>query len=171
MGGRLGGRDPIPVGDRFWDRVAKSDEPDGCWEWQATRSASGYGHIWFNGRHHGTHRIAWMLTHGPIPDGSVVRHVVCDNPPCVRPDHLAIGTVADNYADMVAHNRQPKVRRLEGIRRGERHPSARLTAHDVRAIRIDASWGVRQSLLARQYGVTQQAIYRIVHRLCWKEVA
>lgn len=78
----------------FWGQVAKGA---GCWEWTGTRS-NGYGHVYYVGWSMGAHRASWEMTHGPIPDGLVVRHR-CDNPPCVRPDHLELGTHADNAHD------------------------------------------------------------------------
>lgn len=78
----------------FWDNVNKTD---GCWEWQKSRSPTGYGHISIGKEGH-AHRMAWMLAYGPIPPGMWVLHK-CDNPPCCRPDHLFLGTAKDNAAD------------------------------------------------------------------------
>ena len=89
------------TGGEFWKRVAKVDG-DGCWEWTATRTDRGYGVIGFqvDGRNTsvGAHRRSWELTHGAIP---ARLHVLprCDNPPCVRPDHLFLGTHKDNMRD------------------------------------------------------------------------
>ena len=86
---------------RFWDKVTIGDD---CWEWQAYRipPPSGYGQFGMGGRRgrmHPAHRVAWLLWHGTIPEGMRVLHR-CDNPPCVRPDHLFLGTQADNVRDM-----------------------------------------------------------------------
>ena len=94
---------PRPVSVRFWPRVTKGD---GCWEWQGARSNLGYGRVrGEDGRTRQTHHIAWELVFGPIPSGLVVMHI-CDNPPCVRPNHLRLGTVAENNADMTAKGRR-----------------------------------------------------------------
>lgn len=84
--------------DRFWEKVWKSD--DGCWEWTAYTDCFGYGcfGIGREARSVGAHRISWELTYGTIPSGLWVLHR-CDNPPCVRPDHLYLGTAADNSRD------------------------------------------------------------------------
>ena len=80
--------------------------PSGCLEWTGGRARGGYGSIYVNGVMVPAHRLAWELAYGPIPDGEVIRHFVCDNPPCCDVTHLRPGTHADNSADMVAHNRQ-----------------------------------------------------------------
>lgn len=94
---------------RFWAKVEKTEN---CWWWIAGRTPGGYGQFQMDGRPHPAHRVAWMLTNGrPIPAGLHVLHA-CDNPPCVRPEHLRLGTVADNMADKAAHgrvNKQPRV--------------------------------------------------------------
>ena len=76
-------------------------ETTACWEWTGARNRGGYG---IKGRRL-AHRLAWSEANGrPVPDGMLVLHS-CDNPPCVNPAHLRIGTVADNAADRVARNR------------------------------------------------------------------
>ena len=80
----------------------------GCWTWRGTRSSTGYGVMHWDGRLTGAHRIAWTLIHEEeIPAGMVVRHT-CDNRPCVRPDHLLIGTRAENSRDMVERGRSTR---------------------------------------------------------------
>lgn len=86
--------------DRFWQKVRKSD---GCWEWTARVSPEGYGEFW-DDRNVRAHRFSWSLVNGPIPDGLMVCHR-CDNPRCVRPDHLFLGTNRENIRDMMAKGR------------------------------------------------------------------
>ena len=83
---------------------AKTRRTDGCWEWTAARNALGYGTISVKRRSTLAHRVAWELTHGPVPDGLCVCHT-CDNPGCVRPDHLWLGTREENNHDRSAKGR------------------------------------------------------------------
>jgi hypothetical protein len=97
-----GSPDAIALRERFDRKVLVSD---GCWEWQAGRGWFGYGQFGVTGSTTiGAHRVAWILAHGPIPDGYHVLHR-CDTPPCVRIDHLFLGTNADNIADKTRKGR------------------------------------------------------------------
>jgi excisionase family DNA binding protein len=99
---------PNTLEGRFWRYVEKSD---GCWQWTGAANPKGYGNIG-RGKGLGTakaHRVSWELHFGPIPPGLYVCHA-CDNPPCVRPDHLFLGTAQDNNNDKIAKGRDRKVR-------------------------------------------------------------
>ena len=131
----------------------------GCWEWQGGRDAGGYGRILVQGKRTGTHQFIWVQEHGPIPGGLVVRHR-CDNPRCVRDDHLELGTPLDNARDMAARGRAKR------NPSGEDNNNARLTNADVKAIRerwkaARKRWGL-QTALAREFGVSQMTISLIV---------
>lgn len=91
-----------PTEKRFWERVNK--QPDGCWLWTGTTNLRGYGILARNNTMQLAHRFSYELHKGVIPDGMFVCHS-CDNPPCVNPDHLWLGTNADNVSDMVAKGR------------------------------------------------------------------
>ena len=78
---------------------------NGCWEWVGCIGVWGYGQISFMGKSKSAHRISWELYKGEIPKGKLILHK-CDNPACVNPSHLFIGTWGDNMKDMVAKDRQ-----------------------------------------------------------------
>lgn len=142
-----------------------------CWEWTAGRDADGYGVFYIPPRGHRSrvaHRISFEITAGaPPPIGMVVRHV-CDNPPCVRPDHLLIGTQRDNVRDMVERGRA-----RGGGPVGELQYNSKLTEDDVREIRrryVPNGYG-KTKTLALEFGVTAAAISAIGRGKNWKHVA
>lgn len=139
---------------RLWRRIAKGD---GCWEWQGSRNPLGYGRIGSGGKYGRialAHRVAYESTFGPIPDGSCVLHR-CDNPPCCRPDHLFLGSMADNTADMRAKGRMAT---------GQRLPQTRLTEDDrVQLIRLYGGGSATQSQLAARFGVSATTVHRVIH--------
>ena len=146
----------MTVAERFWVKVARGD---GCWEWTGSRDDRGYGRFRLDGRNRRAHRVRWELDFGPIPVGLCVLHV-CDNPSCVR--HLYLGTLRDNMRDMVERGRTPD-------HSGERNGRSKLTDHQVREIRQQAS-GASGVELARAYGVTPTMIGYIVNGHRWKGV-
>ena len=87
--------------EQFWAKVDRDGE---CWEWAAARNSKGYGSLCVGGKWTMAHRHAYALTHGPIAKGLVVRHT-CDNPPCVNPAHLLLGTYSDNMRDALERGR------------------------------------------------------------------
>lgn len=171
----------------FWNKVDKSAGPDGCWLWTAGKFPKGYGQFNVGGRNHGAHCIAWMIVNGPIPhDGSYHGVCVChncpggDNPSCVNPAHLFLGTSGDNNRDREAKGRgkQPRGDRNgarlhpERMARGEAQGSAKLTADKVLAIRsLHAAGGVSKSELGRRFDVSHNLIGFIIRRKIWKHIA
>lgn len=89
---------------RFWSKVAITDNPDDCWLWTAG-TVTGYGSFGFQGRMRIASRVAWEITNSEIPAGMKVLHT-CDNPLCVNPKHLFLGTQLDNMRDMVRKGRK-----------------------------------------------------------------
>jgi predicted DNA-binding protein (UPF0251 family) len=158
---------------------SKHESPaDGCWNWKAGLHGSGrnsYGTFWLEGKMQRSHRVAYRLFCGAIPDGLVVRHR-CDNPRCVRPDHLELGTVADNNRDKATRNRAPRVTgdrhgrhtKPERTARGSRHGCAKLTEDQARAIRAMRSAGNTQQAVACQFGVSRRTVQFIERGITWK---
>jgi hypothetical protein len=104
--------------ERFWLKVEKS--ADGCWVWTAS-TRNGYGRFSVEGSEEYAHRYSYQLSRGDIPDGLIVRHR-CDNPLCVRPDHLELGTKAENSQDMVERGRSTPNSRAENTHCSNGHP-------------------------------------------------
>lgn len=160
----LVGRSPKHAGahmapSHFFSFVDKTGD---CWIWKGHINASGYGHISVNGALVLAHRHAYALLHGSIPDGLFILHH-CDNPPCVRADHLYAGTKADNARDRSARHRYRDDR-------GSRHPSAKLHENAVIEIRRALSSGARPCDLATNHGVSVAAINSIGARRTWRHI-
>ena len=153
----------LPISDRFWSKVDKKGE-DECWNWIARKNQKGYGV--FNlehPRHDETGvrvlapRMAWQLANGPIPEGKYTLHK-CDNPACVNPSHLFIGSLRDNTQDMLRKGR-------------EKNGNRKLTGDQVREIRAKYRKGEYGYIkLAKEYGVHQGTIVAIISRRNWKRV-
>lgn len=142
------------------------DEKTECWDWLGSLSPRGYGRIRVAGKNIRAHRYSWILKHGrDIPEGMVVCHK-CDNPKCVNPDHLFLGTIADNVADCVSKGRHARGEKLAHPRaKGEKNGNSRLTANQVDAIRSDQR---PQRTIASQFGVSQALISKIKRGEMWK---
>lgn len=156
----------MTIAERFWPKVDKGGGPDACWIWTAWRNDRGYGQIRMRSQD-GTWRMP-LATHVSLklagihlPPGMFALHR-CDNPPCVNPAHLFVGTKRDNSRDMVAKGRSAT---------GERHGRSKLTEHDVIDIRSLAAFGARFSTLGMAFDVADTTIRRIVRREIWGQVA
>jgi hypothetical protein len=156
-----------PLEDRFLENSNKSGPVHfaintRCWLWTGHRGSNGYGRIKVSGKVQMAHRMAWEIENGSIPEGLCVLHR-CDNPSCVRPDHLFLGTHRDNAIDREMKGRGSK-------QRGEERGSAKLTNQDIPRIRELCDNGVTQRAAARIYGVAQSTIGEIVRREKWSHV-
>lgn len=155
---------------RFWSKVSISGGPQSCWEWKAAKDKDGYGVTSFNKKWIGAHRLAWILAKGEIPDGLCVCHH-CDNPSCVNPSHLFLGTVKDNTQDMIRKGRSCVWTRPECVVRGSVHSSAKLTEDDVREMRRKYAMNEsNQTELSREYGVSSGRVSEIITLKSWTHV-
>jgi hypothetical protein len=140
---------------------SKPNEATGCLEWQKALSRYGYGRMKASKKDELSHRLSYAAYVGEIPDGMLVCHH-CDNPKCINPDHLFLGTYKDNAIDRNAKGRAP----LTG---GERNGCARLSIDDVKGIlkrKKDA--GLSYGTIAREYGVSPKQIEKIVRGERWR---
>lgn len=154
-----------PLGERLWPMVQKGSKTK-CWPFSGPdRAPKGYGIITLSSKPRVrwlTHRLAWVVTFGPIESGLIICHD-CDNPICCNPSHLFIGTHKDNAQDREKKGRgnQPK---------GERHRCARLKERDVLAIRTLASQGFNYPTLAKMFSIEKSHVGGIVRRKKWKHI-
>ena len=147
--------------ERLWLGVVHSD--NGCWEWTGPTAGKGYGSISLGrrGTQTYTHRLSWTIAHGPVPNDLMVLHR-CDNPPCVRPSHLFLGTAQDNMRDMHA-----KGRWNPGDRRGENNGNSRFSRQDIMRIRKARTAGLTYSAIAKEHNVSIAHAHRIVTGKAW----
>lgn len=149
------------LAEAFAHHCPGSPPHDGCWVWESSLNASGYGVMGWEDRVLVANRVSYELFNGPIDDGLVVRHT-CDRPACVQPAHLILGTKADNSRDMTDRERQC---------RGEKFSSSKLTDSAVREIReLYASGTVLQRDLAQRFEISQTTISTVVARKAWKHM-
>lgn len=181
----------IPMTERFWSKVDKDGpvpphRPNSgqCWTWTGSRQPRGYGTFGVGHKVELAHRISYRIEHGAVPARLHVLHA-CDNPPCVRPSHLFIGTQTENMQDAWQKGRakpprQPRLdQRARGERngavlhperlaRGERNGMSRLTAEQATEMRASyLQGGIRQSDLAEEYGVSQGMASMVCRGVTW----
>lgn len=180
----------------FWKKVDKSPHPQGCWIWTANKNSKGYGLFTLGEKTVLAHRTCYEMENEAIPDGMFVCHK-CDNPLCVNPEHLFLGTPKDNSQDMArkgrsAAQRYPettffatsmdKIKRRRGddhhsrqtpdvMARGVQNGNAKLTEDQVRQIRSTyAAGGIGLKNLGAQFGISKKNVQDIVHRRIWRHV-
>jgi hypothetical protein len=142
---------------RFHSHINKLGD---CWLWTKAKDKDGYGFFKVNRKMIKAHRYMWQLLHGPITSDVLVCHT-CDNPTCVKPEHLFIGTHQDNVNDQ-----KSKGRTLPG----SKNPAAKLTVDDVKEIRFLVHSGWTQTAISEAYGVSQVQIGKVINEQCWHGV-
>ena len=152
----------------FWRKVKKAGEHD-CWEWTAYKNDRGYGVMDFGSRRLGlrrtykAHRVSYFIHNGDFDENLNVCHH-CDNPGCVNPNHLFLGTQKDNVRDMLSKNRQNPIK-------GSKNVWAKLTEADaIEARQLYEKGNYSQRQLACKYGVSHKTIWLLIHRKKWTHV-
>lgn len=141
--------------DSFWSRTKLVvTQRDACLEWQGSRDSYGYGHVRFNGKLQTASRVAWELLHGSPAPKSVCHR--CDNPACVRPEHLWLGTHRENIDDMVAKGRLPA-------------RPVKLTPAKAREIRRRLLAGEKQGSLAKELGIAVATVRCVADERTWRK--
>ena len=163
-----GRRYPVPrkeyrtLHERFWDGVIKNET--GCWLWSFGKTGAGYGVIADKRKTVLVHRLSWEIhNEKKIPKGIFVCHT-CDIRACVRPDHLFLGTPAENMADKM------KKGRAKGARLGVAHANAKLDNNKVCEIRAALTEGIKQRSIALKYSVSPATIQDIKNNKCWRHI-
>lgn len=131
-----------------------------CWEWNGSISEKGYGHFWYHRKRAYAHRVSYLLFKGEIPDNLFVLHD-CDNPKCVNPDHLHLGTKKDNLREAIERNRHLV---------GELNPRAKLNTEKVKTIKQLLKQGKTMVEISRMFRVKPNAIGSIKYGVNWKHV-
>lgn len=139
--------DKAPLKERLLEKIVKVE--NGCWNWTGMFRPDGYGMIWRDGKGARAHRVAYELLKEPLKGGDILCHK-CDNRACCNPDHIFVGTRADNVRDAASKNRMPL---------GSKHWNSRLTTEQVQIIR--SAKYVTNAELGRQFDVNSATISRI----------
>jgi hypothetical protein len=144
----------------FMKKVNKGDAFQ-CWLWIGCQNGRGYGYFKYQEKEQLAHRVSYQLFKGPIPKGLHVCHT-CERRECVNPDHLFLGTNAENIADCIAKGRNS---------RGETHAHAKLTEHQVFEIRARyAAGNITQEALASEFGIVRGTVSDIIRRKRWNHL-
>ena len=150
------------LNEAFFAKIYKSEN---CWEWSGSKNPKKYGVAHVNGKQYLAHRLSYEIFFGEIKDGLLVCHT-CDNPPCVNPDHLFLGTPSENMIDMVN-----KKRNKFPIQYGEDSPHSKLKTKNVLFIREKYSTNrMSISQLSKMFNVSTGTVYDVLKKRTWKNL-
>lgn len=155
--------------DRYWTFVDK-DATNGCWEWTGCKCTNGYGGFSVVNKMFKVHRLSWLIHYGDMPEiegsdyrGTCVLHK-CDNPSCVNPAHLFLGTHKENMTDMINKGRK-------NASKGEHRYNSKLTEKRVKFIRSWYSYGgITYKDIAAAYGLNETTVSRAINKVSWKHI-
>lgn len=162
----LGNRRPLE--DRFWEKVDRSSGPESCWHWTGAKDAKGYGMFQMDDggwRSRRAPRVVYLITTGNWPSRSESVCHRCDNPPCVNPSHLFVGSHSDNHADRAIKHGPPSWLHQNG----ERHSQSKLDWGKVSEIRRLIALGANDRSIGLQFGVHGSTIHAIRSGKTWVE--
>lgn len=149
---------------RFWSKIQKPANDNGCWEWTGAVNTDGYGKTHHQRKTVGAHRRAWLLVNGPIPSGMLCCHT-CDNRKCCNPSHLFLGTPADNSRDMTSKGRAAP-------QHGENNANRKFTQFEVDLLReVYGYGGYSQMELSKLFHMSFQHVHQLVHGKRWNTAA
>lgn len=157
---------PIPSLDktqqsRFWSSADLTANKNLCWEWKRKREGR-YATFYLKGREYKAPRVAYSIFYGKDPSDLLICHK-CDNPNCINPNHLFLGTEKDNSDDKIAKGREVFVK-------GESHPMSKLSDEDVVRIKYLCSHGASSTVVGKEYGIGMTQVRRIVNGDSWKHL-
>jgi HNH endonuclease len=158
---RMGCKHSKTLNERFFDKFKMTDK-NKCWEWFGNRNPSGYGMIGYLATQVLAHRVSWEVHRGKIPKGLFVLHR-CDNPPCVNPNHLFVGTCKDNAQDMILKGRKPDTS-------GSKNGMSKINEADALKIRRLSAAGNNFTKIGRRFGLCTTSVSNIVKRKKWSHV-
>jgi len=150
------------LAERFFSKVNPVPNENGCWEWIASCRNYWDGQLHYKGKWYSAPRLSYEMHKGKIPVGLHVCHT-CDNPKCVNPEHLWLGTHQDNMKDRM-------IKKRGNVPKGEKCKGAKLSELQITEIRDKHKKGITQTALGKEYKVTQSAIWYAVQNKTWKEV-
>ena len=151
--------------DRFWIKVFVPQDTNKCWIWIGSKDKSGYGRLNVKNTPQLAHRISWQIHKGIIDAKMVCRHI-CDNPSCVNPNHLKLGTQRENVIDCKDRKRQGD----KGSTNGQDHYCAKFTNNEVRLIRMCYESGKSAREIAQVISVKTETVTAIVKRKTYKRI-